>query len=93
MNLLVHRLGYLECMVRLIVEFVIVPKDRSKVRCVLTPESDSIFFITTKLEACLQHGIMREKLVKKFFLTCPAMLMQISSYDCQSCPCRMPETC
>ena len=32
MNLLVHRLGYLECMIRLVVEFVIVVKDRSKVR-------------------------------------------------------------
>ena len=72
MNLLVHCLGYLECMVRLIVEFVIVPKDRSKVRCGLAPESDLIFFIATKLEASLQHGLMREKLVKKLFFDLPS---------------------
>ena len=72
MNLLVHRLGYLECVVRLIVKFVIVMKDRSKVRWGLAPKSDSIFFITMKLEASLQHGIMCENLVKKLFFDLPS---------------------
>ena len=81
MNLLVHRLSYLECVIRLIVEFVIVLKDRSKVRLGLTPESDSIFFNTTKLEACLQHGIVCENLPKKLFFDLPSKLIFILGHS------------
>ena len=47
-------------------------KDRSESSKDFTFSYDSIFFISMKLEACLQHGKVRENLIKKLFFDFPS---------------------